>query len=143
MKCKKAVLFAAVLLCMGLFLIGAYSQELKITAVTKAKAYDITGKTNVYCFTPLEAGESYRAVIRFMAVKNKSDRLFAFFGSGQYVYMGCSELKAEYEFTAFDPFLRIRLTMHAAQTDLKLEDGTPFDVTRYSLKPVLSVEKNE
>ncbi len=142
MKCKRAVLFAAVLLCMGYFVIRAYSQELKITAVTKAETYDISEKTNVYCFTPLKAGESYRAVIKFMAVEDKSDHLFTSFGNGQYVFMGCGELKVEHDFIAFNPLLRIRLTMNAAQTDLKLEDGTPFDVTRHSLKPVLSVEKN-
>ena len=80
-------------------------------------------------------------MIRFMAVKNSSNKLFTSFGTGQYVYLGCSEMQTECDFISFGRFLRIKLTLNAAQTDLKLEDGTPFDITRYSLKPVLTIEE--
>ena len=117
------------------------AQELRITASTTAEEFDISGTADIYYFKALGAGETHTAVIRFMAVKNSSNKLFTSFGTGQYVYLGCSEMQTECDFISFGRFLRIKLTLNAAQTDLKLEDGTPFDITRYSLKPVLTIEE--
>ena len=116
-------------------------QELQITAQTTADKFDLSGSTRLYYFDKTEAGMSHSAAIKFMAVPNTSENLFTHFGTGQYVYLGCSELQAEYSFISFGRFITIRLTLNAAETDLKLEDGTPFDVTRYSLKPILMIEE--
>ena len=116
-------------------------QELKITAITTAEEFDMAGSTDIYSFKSPVPGKQVTASIRFMAVENTSKNLFTRFGTGQYVYLGCDELHAEYKFIALGRFLHIRLKLNAAQTDLKLEDGTPFDITRYSLKPVLSIEE--
>lgn len=116
-------------------------QNLKITAQTATETFDISGTTDIYYFRQLNAGKSYNARIRFMAVENSSARLFTSHGTGQFVELGCDDLKADYGFISFGRFLHIRLTLNAAQTDLKLEDGTPFDITRYSLRPVLTVEE--
>lgn len=116
-------------------------QTLKITAVTTAKEFDMSGTTDVYWFGHVNAGEEHTAVLKFMAVKDSSDNLFTSHGTGQYVYLGCNELTAECGFISFGKFMHIKLTLSAADTDLKLEDGTPFDITRYSLRPVLTIEE--
>lgn len=115
-------------------------QNLKITARTTAEEFDISGATDLYCLKSQSAGESHTAVIKFMAVKNTSDSLFTSHGTGQYVYLGCSEMTAERSFISLGTFLHVKLSLEAAQTDLKLEDGTPFDITRYSLKPMITVK---
>ncbi len=129
------------LLCAGYVLSKTPAQELKITAVTQNEDFDVSGVTDLYHVQPLYAGDTYTAVIKFMAVKDTTDKLFTSHGTGQYVYLGCNELTARCSFISIGRFLHVRLTMNAAQTDLKLEDGTPFDVTRYSLKPVLVIEE--
>lgn len=122
-------------------------QELKLTAVTATeiidttKIFEIADTEDFYYFEPIDAGEEVTAVIKFMAVENTSQKLFTSHGTGQYVYFGCSELCTKYDFISTGRYLHIRLTLMASQTDLKLEDGTPFDITRYSLKPVLSIER--
>ncbi len=118
-------------------------QDLKITAVTTAETFTMTGKTDIYYLKSLDPGESYTAVITFTAVKNTSGNLFTSYGTGQPVYLGCSPLKAEYGFVSLGRSLHIKFNLSAAGTDLKLEDGTAFDITRYSLKPVLTIEKGE
>lgn len=149
-RCRRTASFMAFVLCIGILLGIAYiistktpMQKLKITAVTTAEEFDMSGTANLYYFKSLNAGETYTTVIKFMAVKNISDNLFTSYGTGQYVYLGCNELKAECNFISLNRFLHIRLTLNAAQTDLKLEDGTPFDITRYSLKPVLIIEERK
>lgn len=144
----KTASFILFMLCMVILFASVYiiskkmpMQELKITAVTKAEEFDISGTTNLYYFKSLDAGEMHNAVIKFMAVKDTSENLFTSHGTGQYVQLGCDELEAECDFMSLGRFLHIRLTLNAAQTDLKLEDGTPFDITRYSLKPVLVIEE--
>lgn len=145
-KLKKMFLYGAsimafiFMIAIG-YMMAVYTpmQELKIAAAPNAGNFDLSGETSVYCLKPKEAGTSCRAVIQFMAVRNESDKLFTRFGSGQYVNMGCSRLEAGYDFTSLGRFLCVRLKMNAVQKDLKLEDGTPFDITRYSLRPVLTV----
>lgn len=114
-------------------------QDLKITAVTATKEFDLSGTTDIYCFEELDTGELHTAVIRFMAVEDTTGRLFVSRGRGQWVYFGCSELKAECGFMSLGRFVHVKLTLKALEKDLKLEDGTPFDITRYSLKPVLTI----
>lgn len=146
MKLKKSLeygLSILLLLCVCYGILGTPVQELKVTAVTQNSAPDLSGTTGIYELKPLEAGKTYKAVIRFMAVKNTSEKLFVSYGTGPYVHLGCSELKAECEFLSLGWFLHLRLQLQAAQTDFKLEDGTPFDITRYSLKPVLTLEELE
>lgn len=116
-------------------------QKLGITAQTKADEYDLSGQVKLYSIKHPKAGEPCKAVITFMAVPDKSKSLFTRFGTGQKVYLGCSELKTEYSFVSLGRFLCVRLTLNASQEDLKLEDGSPFDITQYSLKPVLTVKK--
>lgn len=116
-------------------------QELRITAVTQAEEQDLSDTTDIWYIKPLDAGSSCTAVIRFMAVKDTSENLFTSHGSGQYVHLGCNELAGRCEFISLGRFLHVKLTMRADQTELKLEDGTPFDITRYSLKPVLTIEE--
>lgn len=116
-------------------------QNLKITAQTQAKEFDMSGTADIYYLKPLSASGSYTAAIKFMAVENTSGKLFTSHGTGQYVELGCDDLVAECGFISFGRFLHIRLTLNAAQTELKLEDGTPFDITRYSLRPVLAIEE--
>ena len=148
MKLHKKVSATVFMLFNISMLVAAYigaqrlpTQELKITAVTTAKEFDMSEKTNLYCFKFLRSGEIHTVVIKFMAVRDTSENLFISHGTGPYVYLGCSELQAEYSFMSLGKFLHIRLTLNAAQTDLKLEDGTPFDITRYSLRPVLIIEE--
>lgn len=136
------------LLCIIIAISVAYAisakipmQVLKITATTKTEQPDISGVTDLYHFGPLEPGSAYTAEIRFMAVKGTSQGLFTDHGTGQYVYLGCDELHAQYSFISIGRYLHVKLTLSAAQTDLKLEDGTPFDATRYSLKPVLTIKR--
>lgn len=127
-------------------------QELKITAQTSAEEFDMVGTTNLYHFKPLfvpweyfvpnATNGSYTVVIRFMAVEDTSGNLFTSHGRGQYVYQGCNEMKVEQSYINFGKILHVKLTLNASQTELKLEDGTPFDMTRYSLRPVLTVEEN-
>lgn len=116
-------------------------QELSINAQTASKEFDVSGTTDLYYFKQMDYGSPYTVVIKFMAVKNTSNDLFTSHGSGLYVYLGCGELAARCQFTSFNKFMHIKLAMNAAQTDLRLEDGTPFDITRYSLKPVLAMEQ--
>lgn len=139
----KIVVLILFIFCTGYIVSKTPTQKLKITAVTAAEKFDILGKTDIYYIKPLNAGESYNAVIKFMAVNNTSKNLFTYFGNGQYVYLGCSELKTEYEFISLGRFLNIKLTLNASQVDLKLENGEPFDITRYSLKPVLVIERKD
>lgn len=115
-------------------------QELKITAMTNAEKFELTGSTIVYCFAPSESGTFSTAQIKFMAVPDTSDKLFALSGTGQYVYYGCTPMHAECDFLSLGKFMKIHLTLCVNKNDLKLEDGTPFDMTRYSLKPVISIE---
>lgn len=117
------------------------AQKLNITAVTAKETYNLSGETAVWHTDRLAPGENYKCVIKFMAVKNSSGHLFTSHGKGQYVHLGCEELKVEHEFISVSESLCINLKMRAVQEDLKLEDGTPFDNTRYSLKPVLTIEK--
>lgn len=146
---KKKVSSAAFMLCIILMLAIGYIisqktpiQEIKITAQTTAEEFDLTGTTDIYYLKPLKAGQSYETQVRFMAVENTSESLFTSHGTGQYVELGCNEMHTERDFISFGKFIRIRLTLSAAQTDLKLEDGTPFDITRHSLRPVLTVEEH-
>lgn len=140
----RAVSCAGIIFCLIMVYILAMklpAQELKITTQTEAEEYDLSGQTSLYWFGSADAGMPCKAIIKLMAVPDTSDSLFTHFGTGQYVYLGCSELKAEYEFISLGRFIKVRLKLNAAQTDLKLEDGTPFDITRYSLRPVLSIER--
>ena len=143
-KISAAVFMLSIFIILAVVYMGLQRlpmQKLKITAVTKAEEFDISGKTDLYYFKSLSPGEIHTAVIKFIAVKNTSEKLFSSYGTGQYVYLGCDELKTEYSFMSIGRFLHIKLTLNASQTDLKLEDGTPFDITRYSLKPVLMIEE--
>lgn len=149
-RCRRAASFLLFALCTLIFFMAVYvvsmgmpMQKLKITAVTMAEKFDISGTTDIYCLKPLKAGSRETITVKFMAVENMSDQLFTAHGTGQYVYMGCGELEVRHEFISVGRFLNIELTMNAAQTDLKLEDGTPFDITRYSLKPVLFINENK
>lgn len=137
----KTVVISLFAILTGYVLIHMPIQTLKITAVTTAKEFDMSGTTDVYWFGHVNAGEEHTAVLKFMAVKDSSDNLFTSHGTGQYVYLGCNELTAECGFISFGKFMHIKLTLSAADTDLKLEDGTPFDITRYSLRPVLTIEE--
>lgn len=148
-KCRRTASFLAYLSGIILSAVMAYvlvtefpMQELKVTAVM-AEGYDISGVTDIYCFRRFGEGRDYDAVINFMAVEDTSERLFVSHGTGQYVNLGCSRLEAECGFISFGRFLHVRLSFGAMQADLKLEDGTPFDVTRYSLKPVLTVREKQ
>ena len=114
-------------------------QKLNITAKTTAEEFDLSDSVRFFCFDTSKEGDTCTAIIKFMAVPDTSENLFTHFGIGQYVYLGCKELQAECNFISFGRFLNVRLTLNAAQTDLKLEDGTPFDSTRYSLQPVISI----
>lgn len=143
MRLKKpigAIFFIFIVFCACYIVLRMPVQDLKITAVTKAERFNIQGATDLYYWKPLDAGETYTAVIKFMAIESKSNDLFTSYGKGQSVYLGCNELTAKCQFISFGRFLRVKLTLNAAETDLKLEDGTPFDSTRYSLKPVLAIE---
>lgn len=116
-------------------------QKIKMTAKTTADVFDLSDSINLYSFNNLEKSEEHTAVIRFLAVPDTSKNLFVRAGHGQWVYLGCEKLEAKCDFIAFRQLLNIQLTLKAAQTDLKLEDGTPFDITAYSLKPVLTIEE--
>lgn len=140
-RCLKTASLFALVVFIGYILMHMPIQTLKITAVTTAKEFDMSGTTDVYWFGHVGAGEEHTAVLKFMAVKDSSDELFTSHGTGQYVYLGCNELTAECGFISFGKFMHIKLTLNAADTDLKLEDGTPFDITRYSLRPVLTIEE--
>lgn len=136
------ILFLAVLfLLVDHTLYGTLFQTLKITAKTTAEEFDLLESTNVYCLKGLKSGTRYKAIIKFKAVPNTSKSLFTHHGTGEYVFLGCSELKTEYDFISAGRFIKIRLTLNAARTELSLKDGTPFDMTRYSLKPVLEIEE--
>lgn len=140
-KIARVFAYAAMAFCAAIICVLAMKlpmQEIKITAKTTAEQFDLSESTTIYHFGQIASG-SHTARIQFVAVKDRSDNLFTWSGTGQYVYLGCKKLEAEYDFISFGRFLKVRLTMNAAQTDLKLEDGTPFDVTRYSLKPVLTI----
>lgn len=115
-------------------------QELRITAMTTDDEFDMMGTTNLYYLNTLEAGANVTISVKFMAVEDTSKKLFTKSGNGQYVYLGCGELTAKHEFISLGRFLHVKLTIKAAQADLKLEDGTPFDITRYSLRPVFTIE---
>lgn len=141
MKGLKLASLLALVFAIGYVLMRMPMQVLKITAVTTAEEFNISGTTDIYWIGHMDAGENHTAVLKFMAVKDSSDDLFTRHGTGQYVYLGCNELTAECEFISFGKFMHIKLTLNAADTDLKLEDGTPFDITRYSLKPVLTIEE--
>lgn len=140
-KGLKLASLLALVFAIGYILMHMPMQVLKITAVTTAEEFNISGTTDIYWIGHMDAGENHTAVLKFMAVKDSSDELFTSHGTGQYVYLGCNELTAECEFISFGKFMHIKLTLNAADTDLKLEDGTPFDITRYSLKPVLTIEE--
>lgn len=140
-RCLKTASLFALVVFIGYILMHMPIQTLKITAVTTAKEFDMSGTTDVYWIGHMDAGENHTAVLKFMAVKDSSDNLFTSHGTGQYVYLGCNELTAECGFISFGKFIHIKLTLSAADTDLKLEDGTPFDITRYSLRPVLTIEE--
>lgn len=135
-----AALFVVLIMCVCYVSVKLPMQELKITAMTGAESFGVTGSTDIYCFTPSESGAFKTVQIKFMAVSDTSKDLFTSSGSGQYVYYGCTPMHAECDFLSLGKFMKIRLTLYINQDDLKLEDGTPFDVTRYSLKPVLSIE---
>lgn len=144
MSVRKWIQVIAVLLlmiCAGYIVSNIPAQELKITAMTKTEEPDMSGTTDIYYFKSLDAGSTYTASISFQAVSNTSDSLFTTHGSGQTVYLGCGELTTGCEFISVGRFVCVRLTLEAAQTDLRLEDGTPFDITRYSLKPILTIEE--
>ena len=115
-------------------------QELRITAMTTDDEFDMMGTTNLYYLNTLEAGANVTISVKFMAVEDTSKKLFTKSGNGQYVYLGCGELTAKHELISLGRFLHVKLTIKAAQADLKLEDGTPFDITRYSLRPVFTIE---
>lgn len=132
------VMFMIVIFCISQKL---PMQKLKITAVTTAEEFDISGTTDLYYLKTPDFTGTNTVVIKFMAVKNTSENLFTFHGKGQYVHLGCDELCVKHTFVSFGKFLHIKLTLNAAQTDLKLEDGTPFDITRYSLVPVITMEE--
>lgn len=134
-----AVIFCVVLVY--LFMDKFPMQKLNITAQTETEEFNLSDSMHLYCTDKLKAGKEYTAVIKFMAVPDTSRNLFTRFGKGQYVNLGCSELKAECGFVSLGRFMDIRLKLKVAQTDLQLEDGTPFDITRYSLKPVLTIEE--
>lgn len=138
-----ACIFGTAILLGGLYILLQKfpMQELNINAKTASEKFDASGTTDLYYFGPMDYGSPYTAVIKFMAVKNTSKNLFTSYGKGPYVYLGCSELNARCQFTSFDKFMHIRLAMDIAQADLRLEGGAPFDITRYSLKPVLVMEQ--
>lgn len=135
-----AALFVVLIMCVCYTAAKLPMQELKITAMTNAESFGITGSTDIYCLAPSEAGAFRKAQIKFMAVPDTSGKLFTSSGTGQYVYYGCTPMHAECDFLSLGKFMKIRLTLYINQGDLKLYDGTPFDMTKYSLKPVFSIE---
>lgn len=137
----KGIVFVLLLLCISHIAVNMPVQELKITAVTQAEQKDLLDTADLWYVKSLDAGISYTAIIKFMAVEDTSGRLFVSHGHGQYVYLGCDEMTGRCGFISLGRFLHVRLTLQADQTELKLEDGTPFDITRYSLRPVLIIEE--
>lgn len=140
-KTVSCVVIALFVILLFVLTIKLPAQKLKITAQTTEKEFDLSDSVKIYYFGQTKSNSKYTATIKFMAVSNTSKKLFTHFGTGQYVYLGCKELQVDYDFISFGRFLEVDLTLKAAQTDLKLEDGTPFDMTKYSLKPVLSIEE--
>lgn len=141
-KIKKglaAALFIVLLICTCYITAKLPMQELKIIAMTQADDFDTSGTINVYCFRPAESGVFRTVQLKFMAVPNTSKKLFTSLGTGQYVYFGCTEMHAESDYLSMGKFMKIRLALNINENDLKLADGTPFDKTKYSLKPVLTI----
>lgn len=134
-----AVLFVMLLFCICFGSAKLPMQELNVKAMTQADGFDTSGTTDVYCFTPAESGTLKTVQLKFMAVPDSSDNLFTAWGKGQYVYFGCTEMHAECDYLSLGKFLKIHLTLSINEQDLKLADGTPFDKTRYSLRPVLTI----
>lgn len=118
-------------------------QELRVKAVTQADNFDTSGSADIYCFTPKPAGTFGTVQLKFMAVPNKSGKLFTQMGSGRYVYFGCNEMHAECDYLSTGRFMKVHLTLNINENDLKLADGTPFDNTRYALKPVLTLAEEQ
>lgn len=116
-------------------------QGLDMRAATASKELDVSGTIDILYLDPVPDGEPCRAVVQFMAVEDTSDRLFTSHGKGPYVDFGCSRLEMEQDFMSFGKFIKIRLSLSAGQSDLKLEDGAPFDITRHSLRPVVMIER--
>lgn len=140
-KTVSCVVIALFVILLFVLTIKLPAQKLKITAQTTAKEFDLSDSVKIYYFGHIENNSKHMATIKFMAVPNTSEKLFTHYGTGQYVYLGCKELHVDYDFISFGRFLEVNLTLKAAQTDLKLEDGTPFDITKHSLKPVLNIEE--
>lgn len=140
-KTVSCVVIALFVIMFFMLIMKLPMQKLKITAQTTAEEFDLSDSTKIYYFGQTNAGKEHTVTIKFIAVPNTSKNLFTHFGTGQCVYLGCEELQAKCNFISFGRLLEVKLTLKAAQTDLKLEDGTPFDVTKYSLKPVLNIEE--
>ena len=140
-KILQIVLVSVLLLFTCLLFLYTPFQEVRVTARTGTGDYTLSGETDVYVIRPLEAGKSYHAKLTFEAVPSSSGKLFTSFGSGSLVQYGCSPLTASVDFVSVGRFARIHLSMYVPGEYLTLEDGSLFDLSRYSLKPVLVIEE--
>lgn len=137
------VLFVAFLIVACYAVARMPMQIVNIKAATVSDQFDVSGSTDILYLKSVPDSAECRMTIQFMAVDDTSDKLFIRYGKGQYVNLGCSRLEIERDIMTFGKFLQIRLSMQADQSELKLEDGTPFDITRYALKPVIIIEEKE
>ena len=140
-KILQIVLVSVLLLFTCLLFLYTPLQEVRVTARTGTGDYTLSGETDVYVIRPLMAGKSYHAELTFEAVPSSSGNLFTSIGSGPSVQYGCSPLTASVDFVSVGRFARIHLSMYVPGEYLTLEDGSPFDLSRYSLKPVLVIEE--
>lgn len=146
MKARRII---ATVLFVAFLIVACYAaarlpmQMVNIKAVTVSDHFDALGSVDILYLKSVPDSVECRITIQFMAVDDVSDKLFIQYGKGQYVNLGCSRLEIERDVMTFGKFLQIRLSMQADQSELKLEDGTPFDVTRYALRPVVTIEEKE
>lgn len=140
-KILQVLLVSALLLFACLLFLYTPFQDVRVTARTGAGNYTLSGETDVYVIRPLKAGQSYHAELTFEAVPSSSGKLFTSFGSGSLVQYGCSPLTASVDFISVGRFARIHLRMYVPGEYLTLEDSSPFNLSRYSLKPVLTIEE--
>lgn len=140
-KILQVFLVSVLLLLACLLFLYTPFQDVRVTARTGAGNYTLSGETDVYVIRPLKAGQSYHAELTFEAVPSSSGKLFTSFGSGPSVRYGCSPLTASVDFISVGRFALIHLSMYVPGEYLTLEDGSPFDLSRYSLKPVFTIEE--
>lgn len=137
------VLFVAFLMAVCYAARRMPMQIVNIKAATVSDYFDVSDDMDILYLKSVPDAAECRMTIQFMAVDDTSGKLFIWHGNGQYVNLGCSRLEIEHDIMTFGKFLQIRLSMEADQSELKLEDGTPFDVTRYALRPVVTIEEKE